>query len=63
MPAAAKREIKEVSAYLESLPEWSQTLCKKLRAVILSAYPEITERVNFFKHPYCCLYLCSGNKL
>jgi hypothetical protein len=50
MPAAAKRELSKVSAYLESLPEWSQTLCKKLRAIILSAHPELTEDWKWGPH-------------
>jgi len=58
MPAAIKKEFNKVSAYLESLPEWSQTLCTKLRAIILKTGPEITEEWKWGPHYSCHGMVC-----
>jgi hypothetical protein len=50
MPAPKKETSNKVSAYLESLPQWSQTLCKKLRQIILSADEEIGEEWKWGPH-------------
>ena len=58
MPAAIKKEFNKVSAYLESLPEWSQTFCTKLRAIILKTDPEITEEWKWGPHYSCHGMVC-----
>jgi hypothetical protein len=50
MPAAKNDHTDKVSAYLESLPGWSQAICKKLRAIILSSDPAITEEWKWGPH-------------
>lgn len=58
MPAAIKKELNKVSAYLESLPQWSQTLCKKLHDIILKTDPEITEEWKWGPHYSCYGMVC-----
>jgi len=39
-----------ISAYIESLPEWSKSLCATLRQTILSASPNLTEEWKWGPH-------------
>jgi hypothetical protein len=58
MPTAKKGTPEKVLSYLESLPEWSQTLCKKLRAIILKTDGEITEEWKWGPHYSCYGMVC-----
>ena len=35
-----------VDAYIESLPDWQQSICRRVRALVHSADPEVTEGGN-----------------
>jgi len=50
MPTPPKDAPNKVLHYLESLPEWSQTLCKKLRGIILKTDPQLTEEWKWGPH-------------
>src|SRR5688572_4907162 len=43
MATAKKDGSKKVAEYLESLPEWSAAICRKLQRIILKADPSIVE--------------------
>ena len=43
MPTAAQSATDKVLSYIDSLPEWSQQLCNRLRQVVLAADASITE--------------------
>jgi len=58
MPNPPKEAPDKVLHYLESLPEWSQKLCKKLRQIILSTDPEITEEWKWGPHYSCYGMVC-----
>lgn len=50
---------KLVNNYIDSLPQWSKAICEKLREIILSVSPNITEDWKW-NHPnyYCNGMLC-----
>lgn len=50
MSTAAKPATDKVLAYIESLPEWSQNICRELRCIILAADPTITEEWKWGPH-------------
>lgn len=50
MPTAAKPATDKVLAYIESLPEWSRTICTELRRIILAADPSIVEEWKWGPH-------------
>lgn len=58
MPTPQKNAPDKVLQYLETLPEWSQTLCKKLRDIIVSTDPEITEEWKWGPHYSCHGMVC-----
>jgi len=41
-----------VDAYLERLPEWQQAICRRLRALIHEADPEVEETIKRTVQPY-----------
>jgi hypothetical protein len=50
MPTTSKEASAKVSAYIASLPGWSQEICKKLRAILLSTSPELAEEWKWGPH-------------
>src|SRR5437764_13619136 len=44
-----------VDEYINSLPEWQQATCQKLRSLIRRADPEIVEEIKFRNRPYFTL--------
>ena len=47
-----------VDAYIDSLPEWQQDLCRQVRAIAHSADPEIQETIKRTRLPY---FVLKGN--
>jgi hypothetical protein len=45
-----------VDAYIESLSEWQQSICRKVRALVHAADPEVTETIKRTKRPYFVLH-------
>ena len=41
-----------VEAYIDSLPAWQQDICGQVRALVHSAYPDVTETVKRRIQPY-----------
>jgi hypothetical protein len=44
-----------VDAYIASLPEWQQAICRKVRELVHAADPEVTETVKRRDRPYFVL--------
>jgi hypothetical protein len=44
-----------VDAYIESLPDWQQGVCRRVRALVHAADPEVTETVKRTDRPYFVL--------
>lgn len=49
---------KRVDAYIASLQPWQQEICQKLRQLIHTAEPEISETIKRTNRPY---FTCHGN--
>jgi hypothetical protein len=47
-----------VDAYIESLPEWQQEICREVRAISHRADPEIAEMIKRTKLPF---FVLNGN--
>jgi hypothetical protein len=47
-----------VDAYIESLPEWQQGICRAVRTLVHAADPEVTETVKRTDRPY---FVLQGN--
>jgi hypothetical protein len=47
-----------VDAYIDSLPEWQQLICRKVRALVHAADPEVTETIKRTNRPY---FVLQGN--
>ncbi|HEY4753823.1 MAG TPA: hypothetical protein VIH37_11090, partial [Candidatus Limnocylindrales bacterium] len=47
-----------VDAYIDGLPDWQQAICRRLRALIHEADPEIAETVKRRDRPY---FVLDGN--
>ncbi len=47
-----------VDAYIESLPNWQQSVCRELRDLIHAADPEIAETIKRTRQPY---FVLAGN--
>lgn len=47
-----------VDAYIDSLPDWQQKICRKVRDLVHSADPEVTETIKRTKLPY---FVLEGN--
>jgi hypothetical protein len=41
-----------VDAYIDSLPDWQQTICRKVRALVHAADREVAETIKRTKYPY-----------
>ena len=47
-----------VDAYIESLPDWQQGVCRRVRALVHAADPEVTETIKRTNRPY---FVLQGN--
>jgi hypothetical protein len=47
-----------VDAYIASLPEWQQAICREVRALVHAADPEVEETIKRTKLPY---FVLQGN--
>jgi hypothetical protein len=45
-----------VDAYSESLPDWQQEICRRVRALVHAADPEVTETIKRTNRPYFVLH-------
>jgi hypothetical protein len=45
----------KVNEYIESLPEWQQKVCQRVRDLVHRADSEITEEIKFKNRPYFTL--------
>ena len=44
-----------VDAYINSLPEWQQAICREVRELVHAADPEVVEPIKFTNRPYFVL--------
>lgn len=47
-----------VDDYIDALPEWQQHICRRVRALVHEADPEIEEAIKFTNRPY---FVLQGN--
>lgn len=47
-----------VDDYIDALPEWQQDICRRVRALVHEADPEIEETIKFTNRPY---FVLQGN--
>ena len=47
-----------VDAYIESLPDWQRGVCRKVRALVHAADPEVSETIKRTRLPY---FVLEGN--
>jgi hypothetical protein len=47
-----------VDAYIESLPDWQQTICRQVRELVHAADPEVAETIKRSRQPY---FVLQGN--
>jgi hypothetical protein len=47
-----------IDAYIDSLPEWQQSICRTVRALVHTADPEVTETIKRTNRPY---FVLQGN--
>jgi hypothetical protein len=47
-----------VDDYIDSLPDWQQTICRQIRDLVHAADPEVAETVKFKVRPY---FVLQGN--
>jgi hypothetical protein len=45
-----------VDAYIDALPDWQQTICREVRALVHAADPEVEETIKRTKQPYFVLH-------
>jgi hypothetical protein len=45
-----------VDAYIASVPEWQQEICKTVRALVHAADPDVAETIKRTKYPYFVLH-------
>src|SRR5919205_389636 len=45
-----------VDAYIESLPDWQRDICRRVRALVHAADPEVTETIKRTDRPYFVLH-------
>jgi hypothetical protein len=45
-----------VDAYIDSLPDWQQRICREVRALVHAADPEVTETIKRRDRPYFVLH-------
>jgi hypothetical protein len=56
--AMTSRPDPRVEAYIEALPDWQQTICREVRALVHAADPDVTETIKRTDHPY---FVLQGN--
>ena len=44
-----------VDAYIDALPEWQQSICRDVRALVHAADPDVTETIKRSRQPYFVL--------
>jgi hypothetical protein len=44
-----------VDAYIDALPEWQQTICRQVRALVHAADPKVVETIKRTRQPYFTL--------
>jgi hypothetical protein len=47
-----------VDAFIDALPAWQQAICRKVRALVHAADPEVVETIKFTDRPY---FVLNGN--
>ncbi len=47
-----------VDAYIDSLPDWQQAICRKVRTLVHAADPEVVETIKRTDRPY---FVLDGN--
>jgi hypothetical protein len=47
-----------VDAYIDALPDWQQAICRKVRALVHAADPEVVETIKRTDRPY---FVLDGN--
>jgi hypothetical protein len=47
-----------VDQYIQTLPDWQQDICRKVRDLVHAADPEVTETIKRSKRPY---FMLKGN--
>ncbi len=47
-----------VDAYINALPDWQQTICREVRALVHAADPEVVETIKRTRQPY---FVLQGN--
>ncbi len=47
-----------VDAYIDALPDWQQTICREVRALVHAADPDVTETIKRTNRPY---FVLQGN--
>ena len=47
-----------VDAYIDALPEWQQTICRRVRELVLATDPDVQETIKRADRPY---YVLDGN--
>src|SRR5436190_18602563 len=47
-----------VDAYIDSLPDWQQAICRKVRALVHAADPDVVETIKRTNRPY---FVLDGN--
>ncbi len=45
-----------VDAYIDALPEWQQAICRRVRALVHAADPEVVETIKRTDRPYFVLH-------
>jgi hypothetical protein len=57
-PTMASTIDPRVDAYIGSLPEWQQAICREVRELVHAADPEVAETIKFTDRPY---FVLQGN--
>ncbi len=47
-----------IDAYIDALPEWQQTICRRVRELVHDADPEVVETIKRTRQPY---FVLDGN--
>jgi len=47
-----------VDVYIEALPDWQQSICRRVRDLVHDADPEVSETIKFTNRPY---FVLQGN--
>jgi len=55
MPARRIATDPRVDAYIETLPDWQQAICRQVRALVHAADPKVTETIKRTRMPYFTL--------